>query len=260
MSQLFSQISSFAFRLLENIYTLTKPAGRLNNWPTTPQITKRGPQNECWFCFVPYVSSKFFSGIMPKTGTIFMYNLPTVFTYSSSKDIGKSNPILMRNFLRKISQDAYKRISKLKRKKINFLGVSLGNIIQFHIIGKHKPHITRMVAVAPVADLPWCVLHSVATQKAVNEARKNGLNIKQASRAALDEFSPIKYISVISPQTQLYTYIGGRDRYIPTEDGERLIKALKRKGKNVKVKRYRSAGHFEVMWRFSTSWQKDLKN
>ena len=137
---------------------------------------------------------------------------------------------------------------KAQEKRINVLGISLGNAPAYKFADFF--HVERFVSVVSGSLLPECIWESIATKKI---AENLGRTLDDY-REALDDFSPIKNLGNLKANS-LEIYLGRYDKTIPYKRGRELIDEMRIKGLNPEVTTYSFSGHCETVLSFARNFE-----
>lgn len=159
------------FGVRDRIYTLSKRYRKFReiNVDWKPEISIYGGSNCDWYCFVPQNVARIpllKRGLIPTRENVFVYKI-----YSLS--IIKNDPDRTLNSLQEIYDDALMRlhVSLKENRSVNFLGVSLGNVLAIRAAGESGSRIERIVSIAGGGKLGLSAWDSILTS---NIARQSG--------------------------------------------------------------------------------------
>ena len=207
----------------------------LDGYDITPGRIDRESQ-DVWFCFLPEVA-KGMKGFTPKSGKVISYYLPREAVYS--------HPQKMRDLLSRIVDDSQSEIESLGVDPIqlNFLGVSLGSVIPFFLIGNFGYAVNRLVAITPASNIADCAMSSISTKKRRQKMIEDGSNPAEAYEGHLGIFSSINHAGKIDRATTVDCHIAGQDLIVPGLYGYQLVHEMRRNGQDPRVVEYPRSGH-----------------
>ena len=204
------------------------------------QIQIQGKNSEKWICFLPEGILKFFYTRRILSGrNCDIYVIP--------KTAIQPNPFLTRDFLEGITEKAINDYSKSRERKINVLGISLGNAPAY-VFASLFP-VDRFISVVPGSLLPECIWESIATKKIAENSGRTLENYQEA----LDYFSPIRNLSSLKVNS-LEVYLGKSDKMIPYKRGKELIDEMERIKLNTRTAIFPFSGHCEAILYFSRNF------
>lgn len=211
------------FGIVDRLYTLSKKFKKFKeikmDW--RPEISLNNGSTSDWYCFVPQNTARFpilRRGLIPKTGNIFIYKI-------YSLNIINNNPSHSLRHLQQIYDDVSQRLNdSLKNKhSVNFLGISLGNVLAVRAAGKVVSKIERIVSIVGGGKLGLSNWDSLLTS---NIAKSSGIRSPGEYEDILSTFSPVNYISNIRA-TEVIIRLGNRDPLIPFNHGQELASAFR---------------------------------
>jgi hypothetical protein len=202
------------------------------------QIKERERAKYNWVCFVPEFCDRIYlikNKIIKEGKNVNFYILP--------KTTIQSNPKLTQKFLDNILKEAITNQKRNPSKKINVLGVSLGNVLAFRFAEYFK--INKLISVVPGSRLAECAWESIATKEIV---RNSGLNLKDYKKI-LKNYNPIESVPKISTK-YAEIFLGTSDLMIPYQRGKELAEAMQKNFKNINVYSRKFSGHVETIFYF----------
>jgi len=204
------------------------------------QIQIQGKNSEKWICFLPEGILKFFYTRRILSGrNCDIYVIP--------KTAIQPNPFLTKDFLEAITEKAINDYSKSQERKINVLGISLGNAPAYVFANNFS--VDRFISVVPGSLLPECIWESIATRKIAESSGKT----LEDYREALDDFSPIRNLSSLKVNS-LEVYLGKSDKMIPYKRCKEIVDEMERMKLNPKTIIFPFSGHCETILYFSRNF------
>ena len=224
------------FGILDRLYKFKKSLeGKIEiSFSKEPIIFGNLNNKEIWFYFIPRALFKY--GFLSEN---FFINNRTIYAYVS--DVAmllKENPKQTNILLNEIYQNACGNIeARLKSgQKINFLGVSLGNVLAIRSAASYPCE--KLVSISGGARLGTCAWDGILTREL---AKNSGLS-KEQYEQTLSEFDPIRYVPNVLAN-EIFVYIGSRDIIINSTYGKDLSNSFLHNHKNVKSRIYKYAYH-----------------
>lgn len=195
--------------------------------------------NSNWVCFIPE----------------FCYRIPFIRkrltpdgineeAYILPKTVIQPDPNLTRIFLDNVLGKAIRKQNQsYLERKVNVLGISLGNVLAFRFAENFQ--VNKLISVVPGSRLAECIWESIATNKL---AQNSGINLREY-QASLASYNPIESISRIS-HTYQEIHLGVYDLMIPYRRGMELAKKIQKKFRT-SLYCNRFSGHVETIVSFS---------
>ena len=233
----------FMLGIIDRFYVFTKSikGDEDHNASWKFEIEQHNGKETSWFCFIPNKVARMpllRKGLIPNEGDIFIYTL-------SSLNLIKPNPEQTVRSLTEIYNDVTERINQSLEKghTLNFLGVSLGNVLSIRAAGNSDSNIEKLVSIVGGGRLGLSAWDSLLTG---HIARQSELRSPEEYEKKLSEFSPLNNIEGITTN-EIIIRLGTNDLLIPYKYGQELASALitqgKRTGAKIDYKAYRGADH-----------------
>jgi len=200
--------------------------------------------NSNWVCFVPefcYRVPFIRRRLIPEGIDMDIYILP--------KTAVQPNPELTHKFLDDILSTAIKKQNQFYlKKRVNVLGISLGNVLAFRFTEHFQ--VNKLISVVPGSRLAECIWEGIAT----NKIAQNSGRILRDYQTSLTDYNPIESVPRVNPAIS-EIYLGMRDLIIPFNRGDELAKTMLGRHKtNVQYNKY--SGHVETIISFSKEFPK----
>lgn len=233
--------------LLDRFYsTYSNRKGKLS-LKVDHHVLKGGNTNINWVCFVPECCY-YISFIREK---IILENL-NMDIYVLSNIAVQPDPELTHKYLDNILKAATKnQTNSYFNKKVNVLGISLGNVLAFKFAEHFR--VNKLFSVIPGSKLAECIWESIATKEI---AQNSGRNL-QDYKKSLSDYNPIESVSKINPDIS-EIYLGMCDLMIPYKRGKELAKEMQKRFKT-KLYQYRYSGHAETLFSFLKKFNKEMR-
>jgi hypothetical protein len=233
----------FMLGIIDRFYVFTKSIKGYedHNASWKFEIEQYNGKETSWFCFIPNKVARrplLRKGLIPNEGDVFIYTL-------SSLNLIKPNPEQTARGLTEIYNDVTERINQSLEKghALNFLGVSLGNVLSIRAAGNSNSNIEKLVSIVGGGRLGLSAWDSLLTR---HIARQSELRSPEEYEKKLSEFSPLNNIEGITAN-EIIIRLGTADLLIPYKYGQELASALitqgKRTGAKIDYKAYRGADH-----------------
>jgi hypothetical protein len=215
--------------LLDDLYSWKKTRPEytepMTDWG--PEIIENSQTNMEWYCFTPRIVNEvefMRRRIIPREGKVHIYTI-------SSFDIVQPNPDLTIERLTGIYEDSMRRIDEAlkKKRRLNFLGISLGNVLSIRIAGNINTKIEKLISIVGGGRLGACTQDSILTGKVAAKSNEN----PEKYRKKLTVFDPIKYVDGINAGEILMRF-GSTDGLIPyNPHGKELRVKLQERGEKI---------------------------
>ena len=124
--------------------------------------------------------------------------------------------------------------------EFSIVGASLGVTIALKAANNFPIH--KLLCVVPGANLQKCIKEGIVTRPIYEQALSQGYTFSDFSNA-LHDFCPINNLDHLSKKTNISMYLGFWDKMIPYKDGMDLVKSMKDRGLNPKIKKRYFFGH-----------------
>ncbi|MDO8555704.1 MAG: hypothetical protein Q7R96_00845 [Nanoarchaeota archaeon] len=204
------------FGIIDKIYTFFRKHQKIYATPTTPTIKKYSNHKEYWFCFLPTIVARQEINtptLTPQRGTAYIYTL-------NARSIIHPDPIKTVHNLTTLYNDAKKHIRSIKKGKINYVGVSLGNVLIYKL-ATLRPN-QHLISIVPGAELGPAATDSIVTSDIV----KRTLGTEKTYWKNVSMFDPIRHLNNIKTK-KIHLYLAKHDLLIRYHHGEKLLHALK---------------------------------
>lgn len=227
------------FGILDLIYSyvLEYKDGKNVKLNGKPAVKIDRKSDETWFCFLPVSAFRpiMNGSLFPKKGNVVAYLVPRIIP----------NPAKSYMRISRVYNDALKRAKShaISGKKINILGVSLGNVIAYRLATKVKAK--ELISIVPGSKLPECIWDGIATRKST---RTSGFKFEDFNKC-LSSFNPIDNVNKINSRIEIH--LGGYDKVVPYKRGLELLNKLKAKKKNFILRLHPNLGHCAVIFKFA---------
>lgn len=227
--------------LLDRGYALWNKIGpkKITSW--APTIVDDGI-GEKWYCFVPktiLANKKLRDRLIPNKGNVVIYQV----SYNNLM-VNDVNETLSN--LKAVYEDAILKIQEDVRlsRKINLLGISLGNIFAFRVLGEIK-NVKNLVSLVGGGRFGASAWDSILTK---NIARNSGCDSIENYEKTLERFSPVNYVKGVRVEN-LFARFGGWDLAIPYQPhGKELKNGLSKiKVDKKDVKTYKFTDHLSTL-------------
>lgn len=197
-----------------------------------------------WVCFMPEFCYR--TGHIRKKLILENINMEV---YILPKTAIQPDPGLTHDFLDSVLGSAIKKQSLLyPGRRVNVLGISLGNVLAFRFAEHFK--VNGLVSVVPGSRLAECIWESAATGEI---AQKSGKSLDDYKKS-LSDYNPIESVPRINPQYS-EVHLGTCDLMIPYARGEELAKAMQQRFRvNLSLSRF--SGHVETIFYFSRQFSR----
>ncbi|MDL2362890.1 MAG: hypothetical protein QFB86_00740 [Patescibacteria group bacterium] len=109
-------------------------------------------------------------------------------------------------------------------KNINLVGFSLGNVA-LSLVTARTQLFNNVAMVVPGATLAWPFMNGQRTQRMSDGYKEKGYTVKALNDGAWSNLAPAKHVEALVGHN-LSVVLAQRDKYIPYESGQELVRAM----------------------------------